>query len=240
MNRHLLKATMALGVILTLVGATGIFAVFSDRATTGNNDVSSGELAHAADLAIATAQIVDIGNDGIMDVACEGVWHEDLVTGIFSAGDLQPSVGDEYAAHLCLYNAGSAALELTMSAIDLTDADIACTGDEAASGDATCGEVAGVPQLGELSPLIKVDVLGLECNGATGGAAESGWSSLAALSQNPTPIFATPVAGALLRPGEIGCISLRLRYPNSASAAEVQLAQSDRVTWRFAFDGTAS
>lgn len=232
MTRPLLRAVMVLGVIVTLVSGTGLFAVFSDRATTGTNDVSSGELAHAADLQVANAQVIN------NSVACD-TFGEDLATGIFSVSDLQPSAGEEYPAHLCLRNVGSETLQLTVSAIDLADADIACTGDEAASGDITCGEVGGVPQLGELSTLINVNILDLDCGSAT-YVTESGWSSLAGLSQSPAPFVAASAAGTgvPLAPGATGCISLRLRYPDSASSVDIQVAQSDQVQWRFAFDGT--
>ena len=55
MTRPLLRALMVLRVVVTLVSRTGLFAVFSDRATTGQNDVGSGVLSHAANLQIATA-----------------------------------------------------------------------------------------------------------------------------------------------------------------------------------------
>jgi hypothetical protein len=219
---------MVLGLIVTLVGGTGLFAVFTDRATTGVNDVSSGELARAAELQIATAEF-DLALNSIV---C-GQFQDDLATGFFSLNDLQPSL-DEYAATLCLRNVGSASVELVMSAIDLTDADISCTGDEAAYGDTTCGQVGGVAQLGELSPLIRIWVLSVDCS--TNGYISDTSASLSSLAQQP---LAVQAAGALeMAPGTTACYSLRLRYPDTASPTDVQLAQSDQATWRFAFDGT--
>jgi predicted ribosomally synthesized peptide with SipW-like signal peptide len=53
MERRTAFAIMAIGVVVTLLGGTGIFAVFTDRAETGKGSVTSGELPHAADLQIA-------------------------------------------------------------------------------------------------------------------------------------------------------------------------------------------
>jgi hypothetical protein len=228
MNRQLLRAVMVLGLIVTLVGGTGIFALFTDRATTGINDVSSGELGHAADLQITTGQIEDSNQDGLPDVTC-GTFQDDLATSLYSLTDLQPG-NDEYAGTICLRNAGSSNVELTMSAIDLADLDIECTGDEAAYGDLSCGD----QQVGELSPLIRVAIIFLDCDAAT--YIDEASSSLSGLAQQPTAIQ----AGSLLQmpPGDTACYSLRLRYPDTASATDIQLAQSDKVQWRFAFDGT--
>lgn len=226
MSRQLLRAVMVLGLIVTLVGGTGLFAVFTDRATTGTNDVSSGELGQAADLQIATAEIVN------NSIVC-GQFQDDLATGFFSLSDLQPS-NDEYRETLCLRNVGSGSLELVMSAIDLTDADISCSGDEAAYGDTTCGQQAGVAQLGELSPLIRIWVMSVDCN--TNGYINDTGASLSSLAQQP---LAVQAGGALeMAPGTTACYSLLLRYGDTASATDVQLAQSDQATWRFAFDGT--
>jgi len=241
-NRQLLRGVMVLGIILTLVGGTGIFAVFNDRATTAGNDVSSGQLPHAADLQIAMATIGDQNLDGIPDVVCDG-FSDDMIlpAGIsawFSLSDLQPGyLSTETDAMICLHNAGSSSLELTASAIDLTDADIACTGDEAMSGDLTCGlDAAMVPQGGELSPLISAHFLGMNCMDATVFGA-SGMNASAYLAD----LAVTPIAidgGFQLAPGATACYSVQLAYPDPVSAIDAQLAQSDQVTWRFAFDGT--
>jgi hypothetical protein len=54
-QRRLAVATIGLGSLVTLMGGTGIFAVFTDRATTGTSKVDSGARASAADLKIALA-----------------------------------------------------------------------------------------------------------------------------------------------------------------------------------------
>lgn len=234
MTRPLLRAVMVLGVIVTLVSGTGLFAVFSDRATTGSNDVSSGPLGHAADLKLAAAEIGDANLDGINDVVC-GTFEDDLATGFYSLTDLQPA-NDEYAQALCLRNDGSAGVTLTISAIDMTDSDTGCTGDEAAYGDTTCGELGGASQQGELSPLITVGVIVLNCT--TNGYLGESTGNLASLAATPIAIEVGLAGEVQLMPGATACYSLRLRYPASTPATDVQLAQSDTVTWRFAFDAT--
>jgi len=242
MNRQLLRGVMVLGVILTLVGGTGIFAVFTDRATTATNNVSSGELPHAADLQIATASVGDQNLDGIPDVVCDGFGDDMMLpagqTDWISVSNVQPGYlsDDANSPMICLHNNGSSTLELTVSAIDLTDADIGCTGDEAITGDMSCGlDATMLPQAGELSPLITVNVLGLDCNDATafGINGQDYTAYLADLAVTPMAMNALQMP-----PGGTLCYQVRLAYPDTASATDTQLAQSDQVTWRFAFDGT--
>jgi predicted ribosomally synthesized peptide with SipW-like signal peptide len=227
MTRHSLRIVIVLGVLVTLLGGTGIFAVFSDRATTGSNDVTSGELGHAADLQIATAA-VEGGT-----VLC-GTYSDDLATGFFSLTDLQPSVGDAYRGHFCLKNVGSSAVNLMASTIDLSDVDSACTGDESAFGDTTCGG----DQAGELSDNLVAAIAELDCD----TAAYAGQTGAASLSALASPV-GLPVGGIVgrqagdLNPGQTACYFVELRYPNSTAEVDIQLAQSDTVTWRFAFDG---
>jgi predicted ribosomally synthesized peptide with SipW-like signal peptide len=229
MERASLRAVIVLGVLVTLLGGTGIFAVFSDRATTGSNDVTSGQLGHAADLQIATAT----SQNGT--IVCD-TYSDDLAatTGFFSLTDLQPSAGDSYRGYFCLKNVGSSAVNLTASTINLSDLDSACTGDEAAFGDTSCGVGAG-----ELSTVLMAAIAELDC--VTGAyAGQTGSASLLAL-ESPVGL---PVGGIVgrqagdLNSGQTACYFVELRYPDSTSAADVQLAQSDSVTWRFAFDAT--
>lgn len=228
MARHSLRIVIVLGALITLLGGTGIFAVFSDRATTGTNDVTSGGLGHAADLQIATAAV----SNGT--VVCDA-FSDDLATGFFSVSDLQPSAGDAYRGSFCLKNAGSSAVNLTASTIDLSDIDSACTGDEAAFGDTSCGG----DQAGELGNVLVAAIAELDCN----TAAYSGQTGSASLSALASPV-GLPVGGIVgrpagdLNPGQTACYFVELRYPDSTPEIDVQLAQSDTVTWRFAFDGT--
>jgi hypothetical protein len=46
--------------------------------------------------------------------------------------------------------------------------------------------------------------------------------------------------GASIPAGDTWCLAIRVTYPTPADEAIAQRAQTDQVTWRFAFDGTAS
>lgn len=224
-GRPLLRAIMVLGTILTLVGGTGIFAVFSDRATTGVNDVSSGQLTPAADIQLAGASIDT-------QLTC-GQFAENLVTGFFTIADLQPTLGESHRQYFCLRNVGSSALTLTASAIDIVDTDVACTGDEDAFGDATCGS----DQAGELSSVVRAVAVNVDCSTAAFlGQTDS--VDLSAFSAAPLPIDGIASAGSTLAPGATACYWIEIRYPDSQAEADIQIAQSDRVQWRFAFDGS--
>ena len=41
MQRHMLRLTLILGVMVTLLSGTGVFAVFTDQASGGTNTVNS-------------------------------------------------------------------------------------------------------------------------------------------------------------------------------------------------------
>jgi hypothetical protein len=234
MARHSLRIIIVLGMLITLVGGTGIFASFNDRATVDNNSAISGSRPKAADLRIeqasfdATTGQIDCNADN-GQVAFD---DENLTTGLYSATDIQPNSNLGYT-YICLSNAGSSPLTLTVSAIDLSDLDIDCTGDEAAAGDTTCGlNATQQPQVGELSPLLWVEFD--EAANATGTffppvSPEAPLPNTTALS----------FAAQQLQPGDIERVRIDISYP-TPTPTDVLLAQSDQVTWRFAFDGVAS
>lgn len=222
MNRQLLRALMGLGVILTLVTGTGIFAVFTDRATTGLNDFSTAELGQAADLLVAAAPVPDPMVVPPFDC---GTFSDDLATGLISATSAHATSGVDAA--VCLRNAGTAPLDLTMSVIDLVDTDPDCTGDEAAFGDATCGS----GQTGELSPFLKVELSYAECSGGGWTNNDDGNTYLDTLTSTPRSLTALS-----LNPGQDVCVVIRVMYV--ATGNDTQITQSDEATWRFAFDGT--
>ena len=224
-HRRLLVSLMALGAIVTLVGAGGIFATFTDRATTGSSTVSSGVRASAAHLLISRF------NGG----ACEPP-VEDLQTDLFTLNDVQPTGGLAQES-ICLANAGSASLDISATVIDLLDTEAGCTGDEAAAGDTTCGPGA---TLGELSSVIAVVIAQVTCDNTEQVIPGSGVSgTLSALSSGPGTIGGAPLGLGLL-PGESKCLRLAISYPIGTPDTEVQVAQTDQVTWRFAFDGTTT
>jgi hypothetical protein len=227
MERASLRAVIVLGLLVTFVGGTGIFAVFSDRATTGTSDVTSGELAKAADLKIAAAQPPDPMTGG--PFICDS-FTDDLATPLFSFTASTSGTGDE--RDLCVRNDGSSAVNLSLTAIDIVDSDIACTGDEAAFGDTTCGldQTTMQPQAGELSPNLTIETNLYDCGMGIEllPIVPNFSSSLADLGATPTGLWS-------LAPGGSVCVQLRVFWRATGDAAQV--SQSDEATWRFAFDG---
>jgi predicted ribosomally synthesized peptide with SipW-like signal peptide len=244
-GRQTLRIVIVLGVLLTLVGGTGIFAVFSDRATTGPNTVTSGAQPNAAHLQL------NVGIDNGQAIDCEtdpdanGVtFEDDLTTGLFTLQDMQPGTASD-PAYLCLRNAGSAPLSLYAAAIDLVDADIDCTGDEAAAGDTTCGLdpnlPAGqeVPQAGELSHNLSVTIDEMHCHDSTVIFSTIKRALYNLTDPAPTGFTRASIGAGTLDSGAELCLQLTIAYPSDTATTAVQLAQTDRATWRFAFDGVA-
>jgi hypothetical protein len=226
MNRRLLVSLMALGAVVTLIGAAGIFAVFTDRATTGNSSVTSGERASAADLQIASS--------GGPPIEC-GTFADDLVTDLITVTDVQPAEGGQgINAFICLRNAGSAHLTISAAAIDLVDVETDCTGDEAAAGDGSCGIAEPSTGVGELSSVLFAEIVQADC---TTGAAIPGIGISILLSDLSG---GAAIGGLSLLPGEFRCVRLGILYPTTTPDTAVQIAQTDKVTWRYAFDGTTS
>jgi predicted ribosomally synthesized peptide with SipW-like signal peptide len=226
MARHSLRIVIVLGALISLVGGTGIFAVFSDRATTGVNSVTSGGLGRAADLKIATASTQS--DPQISQPFDCGTYTDDLATGVIS---FTTGATDHGGASLCIKNAGSASVDLTIKAIDLVDLDIDCTGDEAALGDTTCGvdQTSQLAQAGELSPNLAIWISPFDCTGGIELTQYEGRSQLSDLAS-------TPLALGSLTPGQDRCFNIQVIDTGRDLAA--QLAQSDQAAWRFAFDGT--
>lgn len=233
MHRQALRITIVLGLLITIVGGTGVFATFSDRATVDNNSAISGARPKAADLKIEQASVdPDTGQINCNADSGQPFDDDNLTTGLYSATNVQPNsnLGNTY---LCLRNAGSSPLSLTVSVIDLADLDVDCTGDEHAAGDTTCGlNATQQPQAGELSPLLYVEFDEGMC--ATGGFLPP----IDAAAPLPSTT-AVSFAAQQLQPGSIECLRIDVAYP-TPSPTDALLAQSDQATWRFAFDGVAS
>jgi hypothetical protein len=229
MERASLRAVIILGLLVTLVGGTGIFAVFSDRATGGVNSATSAERAMAADLKIASALIFPDNTALSCASAATAAFEDDITDAQFVLGTIYP--GTTYENRwLCLQNAGSSRLFVTASAIDLTDIEADCTGDEAAAGDTDCGVGAG-----ELSPLVGVRIAVVDC---ADYATEAAPGALIALPSY-TSVALGSATGLQLDPGQVACLGLHFAYIAEVTETQLQVAQSDTVTWRFAFDGTA-
>lgn len=219
--RRLLATTMALGLVVTAMGFTGIYAVFTDRATTGATGGNSAPLPGAADIEIART------SSGVICPAED--YHDDLVGALIQWSDAKP--GDELSTHwFCVKNVGVATVDVTLTAIDVANSDIDCTGDEEAAGDTSCGS-----GLGELHAVVYVDTQLVDC--ATGaGAGGINQTNLAGLSSGTQPVTSTSMA-----PGDVVCVKIRAFYPAVGAGTSLtlaELAQSDAISWRFAFDAT--
>jgi DNA-binding beta-propeller fold protein YncE len=222
-----MRTILALGVVVTLVTNAGILAVFTDRATTGDNSATSGEFNGGgggggrngpSGLEIAEATLdPDAGT-----VLC-GDFVDDLATGPFAMLDVQP--GTEETAYACLRNEASAPLSILTSAIDLVDAETACSPGEAEAGDLSCGADAG-----ELSPVLVVALSVVDCGSRSPVASVE--TSLADLA-GPSRSFGDP-----LDPAATECVQLTTSYPLETDVVLAQVAQTDEASWRIAFDAT--
>jgi predicted ribosomally synthesized peptide with SipW-like signal peptide len=219
-RRALLTSIAALGGVITLASTTGVFAVFTDQATTGTNTFATKDLPRAAELKIAPGSLTV---DTTWTVDC-GIYADDLVTGLVSMSNAQPL--DSFTTdYVCLKNAGSQTVDVTTSAIDVSDLDTDCTGDEGAV-DTSCGEDNNAaPQTGELGPLVRIAMYTASCDDANVGG--SGIGVVASLSDATV---------ATLDPGDVLCVKFTADY--NPTQEEALTAQSDTLTWRFAFDGT--
>ncbi len=229
-QRSILVSIIAVGTIITAVSGAGVFAAVTDRATTGTNDVTStgepGGGEGSVDLQVATAT-TDFG-DGSVDC---GTFGDNLATGLFTGamGAVEPGFTNLGTKYLCLRNAGTSPALVSWSAIDVLDTEVGCTGTEA-DYDATCGPRAGNP--GELSDNLRPQKFQRDC--ATGDFLdETEETTLDALA-------ATPERFAQLDAGEEACFSVGLLLrATQADPGDVFGSESDRVTWRFAFDASA-
>ena len=230
-RRPWLRTIVALGIVVSFVSGAGVFAVFTDQATTGSNSVVSGALASAADLQLATATPNVVGGTETTLVTC-GTFVDDLATGLISVTDAAPSVNYLQRSYFCLKNAGTAAIGVRWSVTDLADVETGCTGDEA-TVDTGCGIAAGTAYDGELSQALKIRLSNWNCTtGVSDGDILAGFENL-------TQPGGVPIQGDLtLGPGDIYCGSVEVLYLEDTGVDIVQAAQSDQVTWRFAFDAT--
>lgn len=223
--RRLLTTTMALGLVVTAMGFSGIYAVFTDRASTGTNSVDSGEQPRAADLQIGAAVQPDCS---------DATFTDNLLTGIFDLSDVLPGSDSTQHFKLCVKNVGTAGLFLTVAATDVVETETDCTGDEAAAGDLTCG----TPDIGdgELGTVLTTQIVPYDCE---------------TFFDIPGVLVTSSIADLATTPGEFGsiaagdtfCLDVIIFMPTAgayATSDEVQQAQTDKVEWRYAFDGTAS
>jgi hypothetical protein len=223
MTRRILTTVMALGALITVMGFGGIYAVFTDRATTGTTTIDSAPLPQGVDIEIARA---------LSAVACApGDFDDDLTSDLIQASDAKP--GDDLGTHyFCIKNVGIASATLTWTLLDLSDTELECTGEEATAGDASCGV-----GLGELKSVIYLSARRYDCATAAGSGATLEQYAFQGPTTN-TPILDP---GGSLAPGDVVCLKINSSYPNydnGTTLTEAQVAQSDEISWRFAFDAT--
>ena len=215
-----LWSVVIIGAIVSTVGGTGIFAVFTDRATQGPNTIESGPRPKAADIQIGS----------FVGGTCTSL-QDHMTTAIWSVTNRQP--GESSNHNFCVTNNGSAAATVTLTTLDLVESDPQCTGDEQAV-DPSCGGGAGQGQLA--SRLVVGFDTDRDCDLSFGEAGDLGGSQgLSTLAGNPAAI--TSIGG--LSAGSTTCLQVRVTYPSSTSLNDVLAAQSDSVTWKFAFDAVA-
>jgi hypothetical protein len=148
-----------------------------------------------------------------------GTFAESLPTLVSRTG-MRP--GDRIdPIEICLRNDGSAKGSARLTVIDRVDSEVGCSSGEAAV-DPSCGGTG----IGELGRQLVVPLAIRP--GCTGPLTSSIGYPFDTLSRTSAPV-------ASLRPGDVWCVVLGLEYRPS-SAAETAASQSDRVTWRYAFD----
>jgi hypothetical protein len=221
-RRSLLLTTSVLGLLICLVGGTGLFAALTDSAHTGTNSVDTAALPSSAYLQLAAA------SQDPTAFTC-GDFSDDLATGPISYSDAPASGFGGIGTALCIRNAGSQSVSLAASIDQLADIDLACTGDEADLGDTTCGN----DLQGELSGVLNTTITTYNCNFAATPLATYQPGMLATLANSPQAIGS-------IDPGVTICLFLNLSLdPAAVPAGALQRAQSDKVTWRFVFTGQA-
>jgi hypothetical protein len=141
----------------------------------------------------------------------------DSLSPLVSGANLQPGAVTPITV-VCLRNQGGAKAIASMSAIELLGRDDACTGSES-QVDATCGNGS----TGELqNALVQEFALLDKCDATVTGFASTRFADLA-----ETPLMVGPIGR-----NDTRCIALRLRYVHGPG---VDAAQTDSVTWRYAF-----
>jgi hypothetical protein len=223
-RRRYLISLSAMGLLVCVLGSTGLFAALSDTARTGQNTIDSAPLAGSAELKIQAGSVVPGPTVGSNAIACSSAsWVDDLTTGGFNATDVGPGFSTPNA-YYCIQNAGSQAVQLVGNTDSIVNVENGCTGDEELLGDTSCG--VGVGELGDVISVrwISVDCLSLN---------ESGQADRGMFDNE-----ATPVALGSIAPGEIRCFAVGAYYLAATPADAVQRAQSDQIQWRFKFTGT--
>jgi hypothetical protein len=223
MRRSILLTLSTLGVLISLLGGTGLFAALTDTADVGPNHLDTAPLAGSADLKVA-----ELENGQCL------TYQDNLVTEFILGANFVP--GDETSNQLCIKNVGSQTVSLAVTAVDLVDFDYDCTGDEQEYGDQTCGPNVPDP-VGELSSVIDALFVTVDCGTGAPSGSPFG-SNLHDLVGNPLFISVTGLGS-----NEVACFDIHLSEPDGQTGypvADLQKAQSDSLTWTFRFTGQAT
>lgn len=220
MRRSLLITLMALGAVVTLLSTTGVIAVFNDSADTPENSFTTGELAATADIVVGQA-------DAALQTESCDVLGENFDLAFFSTGG-EPGTNTA-GPHICIRNVGSGSVALSVLTFDVADTETGCTGDEGAV-DTTCGVEGGVAQEGELSSVVSQDFFEEDC--ATGQDIRASGDHVDALGGSGFSLNRT------IAPDEEVCFHVILGYHPAPAAATI--AQTDELTWKLRFTGTAA
>jgi hypothetical protein len=219
MRRPVLLTLAAVGGVIVLLGATGIFAALSDTARSGTNSIETDALAPSADLRVASAT-----GDLVVGLSCEA-FSENLTTGLITIG----SAGEGFVSYqdhpYCVRNVGSKTVSLFVGVEAFDDVEVGCTGDEALYDD-TCG--TGVGEIGESATLAHAYYDEASPNfwlGLGGGLLRDG--------------LQTPHQLVEVSPGETVILLLGVFVNPLNDELQAQRAQSDRLTWRFVWTGQA-
>ena len=210
MRRPVLLTLAAVGGVIVLLGGTGIFAALSDTARSGTNSVDSDALPPSSDLQVAMWGVPTI---------C-GPFGDDLTSSPIIVSGPPGSGSGDYL--YCLRNVGSHSVHLSMSLEELEETETGCTGDENIF-DTTCG--SGPGELGDF-----VSVNHQYFSSCFDDAPSGGEIILVRAHQT------TPASLGTLLPGETRCFSAQI-VGYLATPTQLQQAQSDRLTWRFAWTG---
>lgn len=214
MRRPVLVSTLSFGLAMRLAAFAGVFAVFTDQASTGTNRFETATLPDAVDLKLA-----EHPNPG----TCQQ-FVDDLETPFFVVTSATPSPNAVFTDYFCLQNFGTMPATVSFSAVDVFDTEMDCTGDEAEAGDATCE--ADAP--GEISDQLLINIPVTSC---AGGGADNHQATLGSLQT-------TPVVLEVVQPGECRLLIPNWTYNPTGAAALV--AQSDQVTFRLVFHGEST
>lgn len=219
MRRRLLIALTAVGSVIVVLGGLGVFAALTDQAMSGTNSVTSVSQPRQVDILISPRTTGSSGTG-----TC-GEFTDDLTSPLFTIEALDVNMFPAFT--YCLRNDGSLnAVQVKIGVQDLTDIDVSCTGDEK-EYDETCGPgPEGQEQQGELADSITLRHYSLDCQ-----TSQRSLIGIRPLRQH----VSEPQGLGTLTGGSSMCFATEIALSPST---DLQVSQSDTVTWRFRWEAT--